>query len=88
MNRHQKELRLAELTVSRDILNQQIEAIRRELASDGLQIWKDQQNNYIPSAECPVCHHHPSIRGGVNVGKTGYPDVIIPCSHPCHGQDR
>lgn len=52
MNRHQKELRLAELTVSRDILNQQIEAIRRELASDGLQIWKDRADQ----TEEPRCH--------------------------------
>lgn len=50
MNRHQKELRLAELTVSRDILNQQIEAIRRELASDGLQIWKDHAPKVVPLA--------------------------------------
>lgn len=62
MNRHQKELRLAELKVSRDILDKQIEAIQRELTTEGLQIWTDQQNVYIPvenghSRACGIQNH-------------------------------
>lgn len=52
MNRHQKELRLAELKVSRDILNQQIDAIQRELATEGLEIWK----NRVEEPRCPSCN--------------------------------
>lgn len=86
MNRHQKELRLAELTVSRDILNQQIEAIRRELASDGLQIWKDRVDQ-IEEPRCNRCFGTKTSPNSIDV--TGVSRMLrMICSDPFHPRTR
>lgn len=83
MNRHQKELRLAELKVSRDILNQQIEALQRELTTDSLENWKDR----VEAPRCPCCFGTKTNPNLVDIAGVTRPIRMI-CPDAFHATNR